>query len=158
MRSELHAGGPRAASREDHRTAIEQMATEWLRGDERIVACLPFVHVPKLAKGSAKLATGSAKKVKDGIHQSYRRFRPLVLTDRRLLVFDTARTPHPRGVLAVFPRDEVEVLAVRPARFGGVEVELELPGTGTVPFVAGRKDRDGLIVMVHELGGAMPAA
>ena len=135
------------ANTERSRKTLGEAADGALRGGERIVAILPYTHVPRRPKGPLG-------KVKDGIYQSYRRYRPLVLTDQRLLIFDTGRTPFPRGLLAEFPAGDVEIVSVTPASFGSTRVVLELPGEGPVPFVAGRKDQEGLAVLVETLGGA----
>ena len=119
-----------------------------MNSGEHIVTMLPYTHVPKRPKGPLG-------KVKDGIYQSYRRYRPLVLTDRRLLIFDTGRTPFPRYLLADFPIADVEVVSTAPASFGTTEVVLELPGEGPVPFIAGKKD-DGLDTLIAALGGVRP--
>jgi hypothetical protein len=120
-----------------------------LRDGEQIVTLLPYTHVPKRPKGPLG-------KVKDGIYQSYRRYRPLVLTDRRLLIFETGRTPYPRHLLANFPAADVELVSVTAASFGATQIVLELPGEGQIPFVAGQKDQEGLDVLVDRLGGVAP--
>ena len=97
---------------------------------------LPFAQTGKRPK--------PPKKVRDGIYQSYRRYRPLVATDRRLFVLDTARTPHPRNVLAEFPIEAVTIVDVVPRSFGQQRVLIDLPDLGPVPFDVGRYDLDGL--------------
>jgi hypothetical protein len=135
------------AKPERSRSLLAQAAESALRGGEHIVAMLPYTHVPKRPKGPPG-------KVKVGLYQSYRRYRPLVLTDQRLLIFDTGRTPFPRGLLAEFPTNDVDVVSTAPGSFGSTQVVLELPGEGPIPFVAGRKDQEGLAVLLKTLGGA----
>jgi hypothetical protein len=76
-----------------------------------------------------------------------------VLTDRRLFVFETGRTPNPRGVLASYAVDAVVMGAVTHAGHGVSRFALELPDAGRVPFEAGRRDREDLAVLVEWLGG-----
>ncbi|MFN8026025.1 MAG: hypothetical protein U0W40_06645 [Acidimicrobiia bacterium] len=121
--------------------------TERSAPGERVVAVVPFAAVPKVP-GRVK----RRDKVRIGVRQSWRRYRPLVFTDRRLYVFDSGRTPHPRELLASFPVAEVGVHDVRAGSFGGREVVLDLPGTGAVPFEIGRKDLDDLVHALHLLG------
>jgi hypothetical protein len=78
----------------------------------------------------------------------------MVLTDRRLLIFETGRTPNPRQLLAAYPTDDIEVVSVAPDRFHSVRFVLELPEVGRVPFIAGRRDQDDLEVLIERLGGA----
>jgi hypothetical protein len=101
--------------------------------DERVVAVLPFASTPKRPKGPMG-------KVREGIYTTYRRYRPLVLTSRRLFVVDAGRTPYPRGVLAEFPRSDVDFVDVVPDRFNQQRLQLDLPGVGIVPFLLGRFD------------------
>jgi hypothetical protein len=128
---------------------LQRAAEPSLAGGERIVAMLPFTHVPKRPKGSSG-------KVKVGIYQSYRRYRPLVLTDRRLLIFETGRTPFPRALLAEFATGDVDVADVSDASFGTKLVVLELPGEGRVPFNAGKKDQTDLDLLIAALGTVAP--
>jgi hypothetical protein len=118
------------------REEVLALVADRMRPRERVVAVLPFAQTPKRPK--------PPKKVRDGIYQSYRRYRPLVATDRRLFVLDTARTPHPRSVLAEFPLDAVTIVDVVPRSFGQQRVLIDLPGLGPVPFDLGRYDLDGL--------------
>jgi hypothetical protein len=104
---------------------------------ERVVAVLPFASTPKRPKGPLG-------KVREGIYLSYRRYRPLVLTSQRLFVIGAGRTPYPRGVLAEFPRDDVDLVDVVPARLNQSRLRLDLPGVGTVPFDLGRYDVEEL--------------
>jgi hypothetical protein len=112
------------------------LVADRMRPRERVVAVLPFAQTGKRPK--------PPKKVRDGIYQSYRRYRPLVATDRRLFVLDTARTPHPRNVLAEFPIEAVTIVDVVPGSFGQQRVLIDLPDLGPVPFDVGRYDLDGL--------------
>jgi hypothetical protein len=111
---------------------LETLSDELGQG-EVVAAVLPFASTPKRPKGPSG-------KVREGIYTSYRRYRPLVLTSRRLLVIDAGRTPFPRGLLAEFPRARVQFVDVGPARFGRRRLRLDLPGVGTVPFDLGRYD------------------
>jgi hypothetical protein len=104
-----------------------------LRPGEHVIAVLPFASTPKRPKGPEG-------KVRAGIYQSARRYRPLVVTNRRLLVVNAWRTPYPRGLLAEFPVSETTVVDVVPVRFDQQRLELELPGEGVVPFILGRFD------------------
>jgi hypothetical protein len=115
------------------REALLALVTPRLAAGERVVAMLPFANTPKRAKGP----TG---KVRDGVWQSARRYRPIVLTDRRLFVLDARRTPHPQGVLAVFPADLVTVVRLVPGTLGRQTLVLDLPGDGEIPFELGRLD------------------
>lgn len=115
------------------RAQILEAVSDELGHGEVVVAVIPFASTPKRPKGPSG-------KVREGIYTSYRRYRPLVLTSRRLLVVDGGRTPFPRGLVGEFPRDEVRFVDVVPARFGQSRLRLELPGVGTVPFDLGRYD------------------
>jgi len=115
------------------RAQILKTVSEELGQGEVVVAVLPFAATPKRPKGPLG-------KVREGIYTSYRRYRPLVVTDRRLLVIETGRTPFPRGLLAEFPRAQVRFVELVPARFGQSRLRLDLPGLGTVPFDLGRYD------------------
>jgi hypothetical protein len=105
--------------------------------EERVVAVLPFASTPKRPKGPLG-------KVREGIYMSYRRYRPLVLTSRRLFVVNAGRTPYPRGVLAEFPLADVDFVDVVPAQFNQSRLRLDLPGVGIVPFDLGRYDVEEL--------------
>jgi hypothetical protein len=111
---------------------------------ERVIAVLPFASPPKRPKGPQG-------KVREGIYTSYRRYRPLVVTSRRVFVVSAGRTPYPRGVLADFPLGEVGFVDVVPARFGQRRLLLDLPGVGTVPFDLGRYD----VVALPDLRAAL---
>lgn len=104
---------------------------------ERVVAVLPFASTPKRPKGPSG-------KVREGIYTSYRRYRPLVATSRRLFVVNASRTPYPRGVLAEFPLANVDLVDVVAAHFNQSRLLLDLPGVGTVPFLLGRFDLEEL--------------
>jgi hypothetical protein len=131
------------SERDRYRQRLTALAAPELRAGEHIVALLPFATVPKLPKGPR----GRKNKVRFGIRQSWRRYRPLVVTDRRLLVFDSGRTPHPRELLDAVPVGEVTISAVTPGRWGTSMFELTLPGTGAVPFETGRREVDDLAVL-----------
>jgi hypothetical protein len=91
---------------------------------------------------------GRKAKVRFGIRQSWRRYRPTVVTDRRLLVFDSGRTPNARQLLGEFPLDEVRMSTPpTPGRFGALTFTLELPGAGTVPIETGRRERDDVATL-----------
>jgi hypothetical protein len=115
------------------RAQVLETVRDELGNGESVVAVLPFASPPKRPKGPSG-------KVREGIYTSYRRYRPLVVTSRRLLVVDAGRTPFPRGLLAEFPLAEVRFVDVVPARFGQSRLLLDLPGVGTVPFDLGRYD------------------
>jgi len=115
---------------------------ERLRPREEVVAVLPFASTPKRKIGPDGL------KVRDGVYQSYRRYRPIVVTDRRLFVLDGGRTPHPRrGVLAEYPLEQVDVVDVIAKRFNQNRVVLDLPDEGAVPFDVGGYEVDDLAVL-----------
>jgi hypothetical protein len=128
-----------AASGRDAHQREQVLATvaDRLGPEERVVAVLPFASTPKRPRGP----TG---KVREGIYVSYRRYRPLIVTSRRLFVVDAARTPYPRGVLAEFSLPDVTFVDVVPAAFGQSRLLLDLAGVGTVPFVLGRYDLEEL--------------
>jgi hypothetical protein len=133
----------KAAARQ--REAVVGSVADRLGRNEPVVAVLPFAATP------ARPRTGG--KVREGIYQTNRRYRPLVATDRRLFVLDAARTPYPRGVLAEFPIGSVAFVDVTPRSFGQQRVRLELPGNGVVPFDVGRLELDDL-ARLRELLGA----
>ena len=112
---------------------LEELTRPVLRDDERIAAVLPFTAV-------AKRPRGPEGKVRSGVWQSWRRHRPVVVTDCRLFVFDTGRTPYPREMLAEYPLDQITMSAVTTSRFHTSRFTLTLPGEGEVPFEAGRRD------------------
>ena len=92
---------------ERQRRDVVDAVRDSLRPGEQVLAVLPFASTPKRPKGPDG-------KVRTGLYQSARRYRPLVVTDRRLLVVEAVRTPYPRGLLEEFP-----VAAVRVAPSGG---------------------------------------
>jgi hypothetical protein len=124
---------PMAASDERQRGALLELVNPQLVGDERVVAVLPFANTPRRPKGLDG-------KVRDGLWQSARRYRPLLLTDRRLFVFDARRTPHPQGVLVEFPTNLINVVRLVSGTLGRQTLVLDLPAAGEVPFELGRLD------------------
>jgi hypothetical protein len=112
---------------------LEELTRPELRGDERILAILPYTTVSKRPRGPEG-------KVREGVWQSTRRYRPIVVTDRRVLVFDTGRTPYPRMLLAEFPIEQITMSEVVSGRFGTERFTLALAGEGVVPFEAGQRD------------------
>lgn len=121
--------------------------SEEMARDEHVVAVMPFASIPKLP-GRVK----RRDRVRTGLRQSWRRYRPLAFTDRALYVFESGRTPHPRQLLVRFPLGDIRVVDLRDASFGGRELHLELPGAGAVPFALGRKDLDDLTPVLQWLG------
>ena len=124
--------GSSARGAKQRKDAVGIVADQ-LRTGEDVIAVLPFAATPKRPKGPEG-------KLRYGIYQSYRRYRPLVVTNRRLIVLEAVRTPSPRGVLAEFPLADVGYVDEVPARFGQTRLLLDLPKLGTVPFVLGRFD------------------
>jgi hypothetical protein len=124
---------PPSARVERQREEVIEAVQDALRPGEHVLAVLPFASTPKRPKGPEG-------KVRTGIYQSARRYRPLVVTNRRLLVVNAWRTPFPRGLLAEFPASATSVVDVVPARFDQQRLELDLPGEGVVPFILGRFD------------------
>ena|SRR5947207_4235345 len=122
-----------AGSDARQREALLALVTPRLGSGERVVAMLPFANTPRRPKGP----TG---KVRDGVWQAARRYRPIVLTDRRLFVLDARRTPHPQGVLAEFPAGLVRVVRLVPSTLGRQTLVLDLPDGGEIPFELGRLD------------------
>ena len=115
------------------RSVLLSLVTPDLSPGERVLAVLPFANTPKRPKGRDG-------RVREGIWQSARRYRPLVLTNQRLFVFDTARSPHPQRVLCVVPGSSVRVVSTLPGTMGRTTLLLELPVEGVVPFELGRFD------------------
>ena len=122
-----------AGSDARQREALLALVTPRLVSGERVAAVLPFANTPRRPKGPSG-------KVRDGVWQAARRYRPIVLTDRRLFVLDARRTPHPQGVLAEFPADHVRVVRIVPGTLGRQILVLDLPAEGEVPFELGRLD------------------
>jgi hypothetical protein len=129
---------------EKSRQEVVGLVEGLLRPGETVRAVLPFALTPKRPKD----AQG---KVRVGIYQSYRRYRPLLVTDERVFVFETGRTPHPREVLAVFPARDVKVLDIAPKRTGLNTLVLDLPQLGAVPFEIGRYEQDDLAALAATL-------
>ena len=129
----------RSGGDDTYRRRLRTRAEEELRGGERIVAMLPFASVPKLPRQPGA-PRGRKGKVRFGIRQSWRRYRPTVVTDRRLLVFDSGRTPNPRWLLGAFPLADVTMGPLGVGRFGATTFVLALPGVGDVPFETGRRE------------------
>ena len=124
-----------------YRRRLSEATGPELLGGERVVAMLPFASVPKLPRAPRQAAKkGRKEKVRFGIRQSWRRYRPLVVTGRRLLVFDSGRTPNPRTLLAAFPLEGVTMSQTTAGRFGVSCFTLTLPGNGEVPFETGRRE------------------
>lgn len=119
-----------------------------MASDERALAAFPYAVVPRRPKGPEG-------KVRDGIHQSQRRYRPVVCTNRRVLVYDSSHTFHPRGLLGAFPAAEVRAMDLRPGRWGGRVLVLHLPGEGEVPFELGKKDLPDLGTVLGIIGGGL---
>jgi hypothetical protein len=115
------------------RQEVVDAVQDYLRPAEKVIAVLPFAATPKRPKGPEG-------KVRQGIYQSARRYRPLVATNLRLFVVGAFRTPYPRGVLAEFPASAVKVVDLVPARFNQQRLLLDLPSIGTVPFDLGAFD------------------
>jgi hypothetical protein len=138
-----------------YRRRLRTRAEEELHGGERIVAMLPFASVPKLPRlpGAPR---GRKGKVRFGIRQSRKRYRPTVVTDRRLLVFDSGRTPHPRWLLGAFPLAEVTIGALGVGRFGTTTFELGLPDLGKVPFETGRREAEDVALLGQQIVRAQP--
>jgi hypothetical protein len=128
-------------SHRDATAAVEAL----LESGEVVEAILPFAAVPKGRRGSSDRG-------RVGIRQKYRRYRPIVMTDRRLFVLETGRTPHPRGVLAEFRHRDVGVVSVTPGRFGVSTLVLDLNGVGEIPFVTGRLETEDLATLLAVLG------
>jgi hypothetical protein len=125
------------ASDARQREALLQQVTPRLAVGERVIAVLPFANTPRRPKGRNG-------KVREGVWQAARRYRPMVLTEQRLLVFDARRTPHPQGVLVEFPASAVSVVRLVPGTLGRQTLVLDLPAEGEVPFELGRLDADDL--------------
>ena len=135
-----------AGSHQD-RAALEEMVADELGTSERVLAILPYAHVPARPKGPAG-------KVREGIYQSSRRYRPIIVTDQRVILFETGRTHFPRGILARFANADVDVVSVTPGSLGKTRLVLELPEVGEVPFETGRNEQGDLAVLVETLGPA----
>jgi hypothetical protein len=134
------------ASDKRQRSALLSFVTPVLSSGERVVAVLPYANTPKRPRGPEG-------KVRVGIWQSWRRYRPLLLTDRRLFVFETGRTPNPRAVLCEVPKGAVRVVRTVPGSMGRTTLVLELPADGEVPFELGRFDVEQLDAFTGALEG-----
>jgi len=126
------------------RQDVVELIEGQLRPGETVRAVLPFALTPKRPKD----AQG---KVRVGIYQSYRRYRPLLVTNERVFVFETGRTPHPRQVLAQFPAHDVKVVTITPKRTGLNTLVLDLPSIGPVPFEIGRYEQEELAALAATL-------
>jgi hypothetical protein len=136
------------SDREDpYRRRLRARAEEELQPGERIVAMLPFASVAKLPRQPG----GRSAKVRFGIRQSWRRYRPSVVTDRRLLVFDSGKAPNARTLLGAFPLAAITMSPLGVARFGATSFDLTLPGLGAVPFETGRREVDDVAVLQSTL-------
>jgi hypothetical protein len=131
-------------SYEKSRQEVIALVDGLLGPDETVRAVLPFALTPKRPKD----ARG---KIRVGIYQSFRRYRPLLVTDRRVFVFETRRTPNPREILAQFPAHEVKVVDITPKKHGLSTLVLDLPQIGPVPFEIGRYEQDDLIALAAAL-------
>lgn len=138
----------RSGGDDAYRRRLRARAEEELRSGERIVAMLPFASVPKLPKQPG----GRKARVRFGIRQSWRRYRPTVVTDRRVLVFDSGRTPSARTLLGAFPVGDVTMGPLGAARFGATTFDLGLPGVGVVPYETGRREADDVALLAQVLG------
>jgi hypothetical protein len=137
------------AGTDKNRATLARMIEDDLRPDEAILVIFPFTNTQKRPKAPGE---GRKDRVRIGIYQSSRRYRPLVLTSRRLFVFETGRTPFPKALLAEFPIDEIELVEVEPLSFGCTRFVLDLPAIGRVPFEAGSKEREELATLRETLG------
>ena len=129
---------------EQNREALTALVGPRLERGEAIVAMLPFATTPKRPKGPEG-------KIREGVWQSARLHRPIVLTDRSLFVFDAGRTPYPRALNTRFDLHDVSVVNVTERRAGTSTLVLELPREGQVPFELGRFD--DVAVFVAAVGG-----
>ena len=145
--SAMETGVPAA---DNPRATLVAMVQDRLHPSEPVVAVFPYTNTEKRPRQPGETRKD---KVRIGIHQSWRRYRPMVVTDRRLFVFETGRTPHPREVLAELPLADVELVEVAPGRMGATRFVLDIAGTGRVPFECGRKERHDLDVLREVLGG-----
>jgi hypothetical protein len=126
------------SSEDRQRRVLTAFVDAELEPGEKVLAVLPFSSTKRRPREPG------AAKVKVGVWTTSSRYRPLVLTDRRLLVFETGRTPNPRFVLADFPLDAVRIVDFQEASFGRHTMLLALPDLGNVPFILGRYDQPDL--------------
>ena len=152
MRSEQTSPHTNPEGNDKYRAELARRVEPSLRSGERITAILPFVSSLKRPKvpGAPR---GKAGKVRTGVYQSWHRYRPMVLTNRRLIVFESGRTPNPREVLEEFRVEDLQVVSVTPLGRSSARFVLELPQIGQVPFEAGRREQDDLEALVTTLGG-----
>jgi hypothetical protein len=129
------------------RQSVVESIQDELGPGETVVAVLPYASTPRRPKGPEG-------KVRVGVYQSGRRYRPLVATSRRLLVVHAYKTPFPKGLLADFPIAKVRVVDLVARRFGQQRLRLDLPGEGVVPFLLGRFD----VVELDEFEHALAAS
>jgi hypothetical protein len=79
-----------------------------------------------------------------------------VVTNRRVLVFDSGRTPNARELLGAFSLEEVTMGPRGVGRFGATTFELVLPGVGEIPFETGRREAEDVEELARRVGqGAM---
>jgi hypothetical protein len=71
----------------------------------------------------------------------------VALTNRRLLVFDSGRTPSPRGLLGSCSLADIGIGPITTGRWDTSQFVLTLPGAGTVPFVTGSREVDDLAAL-----------
>ena len=152
MRSDQPSPHATPVGNDKYRAELARRVEPSLRSGERITAILPFVSSLKRPKAPGA-PRGKAGKVRTGVYQSWRRYRPMVLTNRRLIVFDSGRTPNPREVLDEFSVADLEVVSVTPLGHSLTRFVLEFPGIGQVPFEAGRREQQDLEVLVTTFGG-----
>ena len=129
------------------RASVVGSIQDELEPGETVVAVLPYAATPRRPRGPEG-------KVRVGVYQSGRRYRPLVATNRRLLVIHAYKTPFPKGLLADFPLEKVHVVDLVPGRLGQQRLTLDLPGEGFVPFQLGRFDALELDDFEHALAGS----
>jgi len=151
MRSSMRLMTPDIAGGDAFRRALAKLGDDELQPGESIIALLPFATVRKRPRGPEG-------KVRVGIWQSWQRYRPVVVTNRRLLVFDSGRTPSPRALLAAFPLDDLSMGPVTGGRFGTSVFTLSLPGRGEVPFETGRREEHDLEVLQAKLVRSQPGS
>jgi hypothetical protein len=126
------------------RDSVVDSIQDELGPGEAVVAVLPYASTPRRPRGPEG-------KVRVGVYQSGRRYRPLVATSRRLLVVHAYKTPFPKGLLADFPIAQVHVVDRVSRSLGRQRLTLDLPGEGFVPFELGRFDALELDEFEHAL-------
>ena len=125
-------------SEDRQRQAIAALLEGNLEPGEKTLAVLPYASTAKRPRVAGE------PKVKMGLWTTASRYRPLVLTNQRLLVFETGRTPYPRYLLEEFPVDQVRIVDFQRASMGRHTMVLALPDLGNVPFILGRYDQQDL--------------